>query len=45
MNIQVYMYTIVVVILLFTLDPNLSNTLDDNSPSTIEFYCQSFDIM
>ena len=29
------MYTRVVVILLFTLDPNLSNTLDDNSPSTI----------
>ena len=29
------MYTRVVVILLFTLDPNLSNTLDDNSSSTI----------
>ena len=41
MNIQVY--TRVVVILLFTLDPNLSNTHDDNS--TIEFYGQSFDIM
>ena len=43
MNIQVY--TRVAVILLFTLDPNLSNTHDDNSPSTIEFYGQSFDIM